>query len=174
MTLSNSLQSFGAGAAAATHSVVNGGMQTLAHGASTAVQTLPQAMPQAVSAGAAGTAQLATDLAVVEKPARAIANTAPKLPFLVRTASFLSKALPVVAITASGLSGAKIVNDKGAGALLTTKDGRGAVLGAVGGVLLLMPHPATQLAAAGVLGATAVNHFGGMDRLDDVTMKPRS
>jgi hypothetical protein len=123
-----------------------------------------------VNAGAASTAKLASDLSYVEKPAKAMATAIPKSSMLMRTAGFLSKALPVVTIGASTFSGARIVNDQGAQALVTTKEGRGAVLGAVGGALLLVPHPATQLAAAGVLGAVAVNQFGGMDRLDKLAL----
>ena len=144
--------------------------------AETAARSLPVASAQAmqtsahaINSGAAATAtsQLATDIAVVEKPAKAIAAAAPRVSLVNRTIGFLSKALPVVTIGASALAGAQIVQQHGAHALITKKEGRGAVLGAIGGGLLLVPHPATQLAAAGVLGATAVNHFGGMDRLND-------
>ena len=173
VSLGSSLHALGTSASMAAQSlptVTAGGLQALSHSASTAVataaSTMPTAVPLAVDAGAVGTAQLATDLSYVEKPAKAIAAAAPRSSVLIRTAGFLSKALPVVTIGASTLAGARIVNDQGARALVTSKDGRGAVLGAVGGALLLVPHPATQLAAAGVLGAVAVNQFGGMDRLD--------
>ena len=98
-----------------------------------------------------------------------MAAAVPRSSLLLRTAGLLSRTLPLVAIGASTLAGAKIVSDRGAQALLTTKDGRGAMLGAMGGALLLVPTPVTQLAAAGVLGAVAVNQFGGMSRLDEPT-----
>jgi hypothetical protein len=173
VTLGSTLQSVGASAAAtmqALPTVAAGGLQAMGQGAATAASTLPQTLPGSVQAGAASTAQLATDLALVEKPAKAMAAAVPRASFLVRTAGFLSKALPIVSIGAGALLGARIVSDQGVTALLTTKDGRGAVLGAAGGALLLVPVPGAQLAAAGVLGAVAVNQFGGMDRLDDVKL----
>lgn len=173
VSLGAQLQAVGAGAAAAAHSlpsVAAGGMQAVTTTASTAAASLPGALPaslpQAVNAGAAGTAQLANDLALVEKPAKAVAAGVPRSSLVLRAAGFLSKALPLVTIGASSLAGAQIVSRDGADALVGTKDGRGAVLGAAGGVLLLIPHPASQLAAAGMLGAVAANHFGGMERID--------
>jgi hypothetical protein len=160
VSLGSSVQALGAGAA--------GGMQALSHTATAAAATLPAALPQAVNAGAVSTAQLADNLGQIEKPAKAMANGIPKSTLLMRSAAFLSKALPIITIGASTLAGGAIVNDQGAHALLTTKDGRGAVLGALGGSLLLVPLPGAQLAAAGVLGLTAANHFGGLDRLDTV------
>lgn len=152
VTLGSTLQSVGASAAAT--------MQSLP-------QVIPQALPATVHAGATGSAQLATNLALVERPTKLIAAAVPRASLLVRTAGFLSKALPIVSIGAGALMGARIVNDKGAAALVTTKDGRGAVLSTVGGALLLAPVPGAQLAAAGVLAAVAVNQFGGMDGLDN-------
>lgn len=166
VSLGSSLQAIGAGAAAAAQTlptVTAGGVQAMGQAVTT---TLPQALPGSVGAGAAATSRLATDLSLVEKPTKAIATAMPKAGVLVRTAGFLSKALPIVAIGAGALSGARIVSDEGAQALVTTKDGRGAVLSTVGGALLLVPTPATQLAAAGMLAAVAVNQFGGMDGLD--------
>ncbi len=140
--------------------------QQVGASASAAASTLPTTAFNVVDTGAASTAKLASDMSLIEKPAKAMAAAVPKSSLLLRTAGFLSKALPIVTIGASALSGARIVNDDGAQALVTSRDGRGAVLGAVGGALLLVPHPATQLAAAGVLGAVAVNQFGGMSRFD--------
>lgn len=169
VSLGSSVQTFSASAAASMHAlptVVGGGVQAMSQGASAAASSLPAAMPNAVQAGAAGSAKLAADLAIVERPAKAIAAGMPQSTVLLRTASFLSKALPVVAIGASAMSGARIVHDHGPDALMNTKQGRSAVLGAMGGALLLVPHPATQLAAAGVLGITAANHFDGLKRFD--------
>jgi hypothetical protein len=184
MSLGSFVQSVGASAAVAAQtlpSVAAGGLQAVGHGASSAaaqataaVASIPQALPGAVNAGAATTARLASDLALVEKPTKAIAAAVPRASVLMRTAGFLSKTLPIVTIGAGTLAGARIVNDHGMQALVTTKDGRGAVLGTIGGALLLVPHPVSQLAAAGMLGAVAVNHFGGMDRLDSVKLAASS
>lgn len=162
MSIGTAVHQIGLGAMQALPTVTSGGAQAIASGANAAAQTLPQS----VAAGATGTAQLASDLAVVEKPASTMAGLARRNVLLVRGAAMLSRVLPVVAVGASALSGARIVDERGSGALLTSKDGRGAVLGALGGALLLVPTPATQLAAAGVLAAVAVNHFDGMRRLD--------
>ena len=181
VSLGTTLQQLGASATAAAQTVTAGGLQAMSQGAATAANQATVAattaatnaaatLPQAVNTAAATTAKLGSDLSLVEKPAKAMATAIPKSSLLLRTAGFLSKALPIVTIGASALSGARIVNDGGAQALVTTKDGRGAVLGAVGGALLLVPHPATQLAAAGVLGAVAVNQFGGMHRLDKLEL----
>lgn len=125
-----------------------------------------QALPRSVGAAAATSRTLAEGATVVGKPVAALKAAAPQASMLTRTAGFLVKALPIVTIGASALSGWQVVTRRGPEALVNTKQGRGAVLGAAGGALMLVPHPATQLAAAGMLGATAVNHFGGMDRLN--------
>ncbi len=52
---------------------------------------------------------------------------------------------------------AKAVQGGGAGALLTTQDGRSGALQAIGSALMLVHHPATMLAGAGVFGAAMVN-----------------
>jgi hypothetical protein len=185
VSIGSSLQAIGAGATAAAQTALpaalpamgGGSVQALGSGvvaatsqAATAAAAIPQALPGSVHAGAATTAQLARDLAVVEKPTRAMAAAMPKAGVLVRTAGFLSRALPIVTIGAGALAGARIVEDHGAAALITHKQGRGAVLSTLGGALLLVPTPATQLAAAGVLAAVAVNQFGGMDRLDSIDL----
>lgn len=176
-----SLQSISAGAMTAAVSLGS----TLQAASATAAQALPAVAAngaqtvssvaaagggQVVNAGAATTAKLATDLAVVEKPAKALAGAAPKASMITRVAGVVAKALPVVTIGASALSGAQIVQRDGADALVNTKEGRGAVLGALGGALMLVPNPVTQIGAAAVLGAVAVNYFGGMDRLDDARL----
>jgi hypothetical protein len=177
VSLGSSLQSLGATAATAAQALPSAAAanvqamgQAVTTGAGQVATTLPRALPGTIGAGAAATSQLATDLSLVEKPTKAIATAIPKAGVLVRTAGFLSKALPIVSIGAGALSGARIVTDEGARALVTTKDGRAAVLSTLGGALLLVPVPATQLAAAGVLAAVAVNQFGGMDGLDNVRL----
>jgi hypothetical protein len=185
VSLGSTVQSMGAAAAQALPTVTaqalptvaGGGIQAVGHqaalvastaaaNASTAAATAATTLPQTAGAASVATTQAAESLAVVEKPAKALAAAAPRASFLARTAGFLSKALPIVTIGASALAGAQIVQEQGAQGLITTKQGRGAVLGAVGGALMLVPTPVTQVAAAGVLGAVAVNHFGGMYRHD--------
>lgn len=128
--------------------------------------TAVTALPSTVHAGAATTAHLAQNLALVEKPVKAAAAGVQRSTALLKFAAGLSKVLPVVTITASTLNGARIVDKSGNDALLRTKEGRGAVLGAVGGALLLVPTPVTQVAAAGVLATLAANEFGAMRRFD--------
>ncbi|MCW2962093.1 MAG: hypothetical protein JWM90_2480 [Thermoleophilia bacterium] len=152
---------------------VGSAAQALGASALHAAQAVPAMVPQVVgggaqvvTAGAQGTAQLASNLALVEKPIKAVAAGVQRSSLLLGTANFLSKALPIVTIGAGAFAGASIVQSQGADALITSKQGRGAVLGTVGGVLLLVPTPATQLAAAGVLGAVAANQFDAFERLD--------
>jgi hypothetical protein len=135
--------------------------------AGAAANLVPAAVPAAIHAGAVGTAQVAKDLALIEKPIAAAARGVQRSGMLVRAAGVLSRTLPYVAIGASSLSGASIVQRQGVDALFTSKQGRSAVLGAVGGALLLVPTPVTQVAAAVTLGTLAVNEFGGMDRIDE-------
>lgn len=136
--------------------------------------SIPQALPSSVHVGAATSAHLAEGLAAVEKPTRAVAKAIPRSSLLTRTAGFLSRALPVVTIGAGLLAGARLVDQQGPEALVRSKDGRGAVLSTVGGALLLVPHPATQLAAAGMLAGVAINQVGGLDRLDDARVAAES
>ncbi len=140
---------------------------TAGNATATLASSIPQNVPTAVAGGASGSAHLAQGLALAEKPARAVANAIPKASWLGRAAGFLSKALPIVTIGAGAMAGAKLVSEQGAQALITTKDGRGAVLSVVGGALLLVPTPVTQLGAAAALAGVAVNQFGGFDRLND-------
>ena len=179
VSLGSTVQSLSASASAAAQviplataqalpSVTAGGLQAIAHGATNVATSASAALPGAVNAGAASTAQFANHLALVEKPAKAIAAGIPRSSVLLRTAGFLSKALPIVTIGAGTLAGVRIVGDQGVDALVNTKEGRGAVLGTLGGVMLLVPHPATQIAAAGALGALAANQFGAFDRLNRV------
>ena len=148
-------------------------LQTVGSGAASAAASV---LPATAAAGAAGTTQLAQNIALVEKPMAAAAQGVKSAPLLTRFAWFLGKALPVTTIVASTLSGAQIVQTHGFDALLETKKGRGAVLGAAGGSLLLLPFPPAKLAAAGVLGMVAVNQLDGMHALDrsQITERPVS
>lgn len=174
VSLGSTMQSIGAGAAAAAHSlpaVAAGGAQAVAASAQTAAAALPGALPS-VAHAANGTSALAADMAMLEKPVKAAAVGVQRSSTLMRTAGFLTKALPIVTIGASALSGAWTVQKRGAEGLVHSKQGRGAVLGAIGGTLLLIPTPVTQVAAAGVLGVTAANEFGALDRLDRPARAP--
>lgn len=134
------------------------------------VSALPQALPGNVAAGAMASTQIQQNLTAVEKTVRAAALGTQIGP-LQRTANVLGRALPMVAVGASAMLGAQVLQDHGPRGLVRTRVGRGAVLGAVGGGLLLVPTPPTQIAAAGVLAAAAVNQFGGMDRLNQTVVK---
>ena len=137
--------------------------------ASTAASVGSSVAHVGAGAVAGATSQVHANLALVEKPVAAAAKGITRSSMLLRVSTVLSRALPVVAIGASTLSGASIVQEHGASALFTSRQGRSAVLGAVGGSLLLVPTPVTQVAAAATLGALAVNEFGGMDRFGTVT-----
>lgn len=124
-------------------------------------------LPASLAAGASASTDLARSIAFVEKPVTTAAAAGIKQAgFLAGVSRFLSKALPITAVTASTLSGATLVNQQGWHALYDTKRGRAAVFGAVGGGLALIPTPATKIAGAGALGLLAANEFGAFDRLN--------
>ncbi|MBC7460385.1 MAG: hypothetical protein H7287_03385 [Thermoleophilia bacterium] len=157
--------------AAATTAAVSFGSaaNAIGGGAAGAMASVASQVGTGAGAIAGATSQVHANLALVEKPVSAAARGIGRSSMLLRASTVLSRALPVVAIGASTLSGASIVEEHGASALFTSRQGRSAVLGALGGSLLLVPTPVTQVAAAAALGALAVNEFGGMDRLGTVT-----
>jgi hypothetical protein len=104
-------------------------------------------------------------LSMVNQPVSAAARGI-KLSPLQTTAKFLGKALPMVTVGASALIGAKIIDERGSKALLYSKDGRAAALGALGGSLMLMPTGATQVGAAGVLALGVANELGAFKHWD--------
>lgn len=161
VSLGSTLQTVGSGAASVAASAMP-------------VANVAAAMPQSLAAGAAGTTQLAQHIALVEKPVAAAAQGVRSTSAVTHVARFLGKALPITTIAASAMSGAQIVDRHGFDALVETKKGRGAVLGAVGGSLLLMPFPPAKLAAAGVLGLVAANQLDGLHALDrsQITGRP--
>lgn len=129
---------------------------------------------QAISTITAGTAidtgitysqQTSHTLGLVNQPLSAAARGVKFTP-LQATARFLSKALPIVTIGAGALVGAQILDQRGGGALLHSRDGRAAALGVVGGTMLLIPTPVTEVAAAGVLTLSVANELGGLRFLD--------
>lgn len=157
-----SINALTSGAALAASSV-GGAVQAAA---ATAASALPSA-PAVVNAGVANAGHVATSLAMVEKPVRGLAAGIGSSGFLARTAAVLGKALPIAAIGTSAFTGAKLVQDFGPSTLLETKKGRGAVLGAVGGGLILVPAPPAQLLAAGVFGTAMANELGAFATLDE-------
>ena len=172
VTLGSAAQTLGAGAVGAVQAlptVAGAGAHAIASGASAAAQalpTLPAALPAVVDTGVAGSTALVNDLGIVDKSVQAAAKGVPRSSAVLRAAGFLRVALPAVTMGASALAGAQVVKEAGVDGLLYSKRGRGAVLGAVGGAFLLIPHPVSQFAAAGVLGTVAVNEFGGLERFD--------
>lgn len=118
-----------------------------------------------IESGATYATTAARGIGLVDKPLAAAARGT-QASGMMKAARFVSRGLTYVVIGASVFNGAQIVQKNGAQALLHTKAGRGAVFGAVGGSLLLIPTPATQLSGAAVLALSAANEFGAMRRLD--------
>jgi len=170
VSLGTAATAIGGGAAGAVATAA-GQMGTLAASTATAVGANVAHVGAGAVAGA--TSQMHSQLALVEKPISAAAKGIQRSSMLTRTAAVLSRALPLVAIGASTLSGVGVMQEQGTSALYTSRQGRSAVLGAVGGSLLLVPTPVTQVAAAVTLGALAANEFGGMDRIGHTTGAPK-
>lgn len=139
--------------------------QSIGGVASSATAALPGAGTM-ISSGASYSAMAARDLQLLRAPIDAAARGATRVSALQRVSSGLGKTLPWVAIGAGAIGGADMIAKSGVQSLITTKSGRAAVLGVVGGTLLLVPTPATQLGAAGVLALSAANEFGALRRLD--------
>jgi hypothetical protein len=78
----------------------------------------------------------------------------------------------VIVIGASVLKGEQMVKQDGVRSLVNTQDGRGAVLGAVGGSLMLMPFPPAQLGAAVVMAGAAANGLGAFKHFDRPDVSP--
>lgn len=130
-----------------------------------AVPHVSAVAPHVVTATMTGVPDAAKGLALVEKPVSVAAKSAQISP-LMRFASGLSKVLPWVTIGASAAVGAQSIKTGGTESLVNTKDGRGAVLGVLGGALLLIPTPVTQIGAAAALAGAAANQFGVFKQLD--------
>ena len=156
------------GVADTAQTVTGGGLAPIGQTAATLQTAATTAVPATSQAGIDAAAKATAGVAALEKPARAIANVAPEGAKVASVAGFLGKALPIIAIASSAYTGANVVEREGKDGLVNTTQGRSAVLGALGGSLLLVPTPVTQIAAAGVLGVAAVNHFGGLKALDGV------
>lgn len=123
----------------------------------------------AITTGATYSAAAARNLGLVQAPVSAAARGLATVSPLQTAARFLSRTLSFVVIGASAMQGARIVEQDGYRALIHTREGRGAVLGTVGGALLLIPTPATQLGGAAVLAVSAANEFGLFRRIDRPT-----
>jgi hypothetical protein len=123
--------------------------------------------PAIIDSSLAATQEASRAINLVDDPLKAAATAAgARVSSMQRVAGFLGKALPTATVVLNTLNGARIVDEHGPGGLLHTKQGRGAVLGATGGGLMLVPMPATQLGAAGLLAAAAANEIGALHRLD--------
>ncbi len=147
-------------------------LATIAQSIGSAATAASTALPGAgtmISSGASYTAMAARDLQLIRAPIDAAARGASRVTALQRVSAGFGKVLPWVAIGAGAIGGADMVSKHGVQSLVTTKSGRAAVLGVVGGTLLLVPTPATQLGAAGVLALSAANEFGALRRLDRTT-----
>lgn len=81
-------------------------------------------------------------------------------------AGIAGKALPAIAATVGVVDVATTLDDFGPSGLLHTHRGRGGVLSALGGALILVPHPAAKLAGAGAMAAALANDLGAARRFD--------
>lgn len=90
-----------------------------------------------------------------------------------RTAAHtMGKVVPGIVTVVGGFQVAQAIKTHGTtDAVLGTQDGRNGAMNTVGGALLLVPHPVTKLAGAGVMVAALGNDLGWMKRHDDVRFK---
>lgn len=134
----------------------------------TATELLPSST--AINAGletaTAYAPTVARNVGLVSAPVSAASRGLATVSPLTTAARFLGRTLGIVVVGTSIFAGVKVVKDNGYGALIHSRQGRAAVLGAVGGSLLLVPTPATQLGGAAVLTLSAVNEFGLFKRMD--------
>jgi hypothetical protein len=151
----------------ATASAATGALGSTLQSLGSNAASVATAAPQALTTVAGGPAHMVQNLAVVEKPMSAVAKAARSSAVITGASRFLSKALPITAVVASSVRGAQIVQRQGVDALVNTQAGREASIGALGGALFLVPAAPVQLAAAGVLGVGAANHFGAFEFLDE-------
>ena len=120
----------------------------------------------ALNSGAAVTGVVARDLGMVNGSIGAAAKGLAHVSPMQTAARFLSRTVAVVVVGASALQGAQILHSQGSEALYRTRAGRGAVLGTLGGSLMLMPFPPAQLGAAAVLAFSAANELGAFQYFD--------
>ena len=121
----------------------------------------------AIAAGSRYSQTAVRNLALVQRPIAA-ASAGTGLAPLGTAARTLGRSVTALVVGVSVLRGAGIVANGGPAALVNTQEGRSALLGGVGGVLILCPTPATQLGGAGALALAAANEFGwlgGLNRL---------
>lgn len=144
---------------------VSGSIATLGSAAAASMQTLPAALPQVIDTGLSGTQTVVRGVSLAERPI-ALAARGTRVGFLTRAAGALGRVMPFVAIGASALSAAQVVRGGGYEALLTTREGRSATLGALGGAMLLAPIPPMQLGAALVFAVSAANELGAFTWVD--------
>ena len=112
------------------------------------------------------------DLALVDAPLAAAAHVVgPGRARAIVTGA--GKALSGVLVLTSTVRGARIVQRHGPQGLLRMQAGRGAVLEAIGGSLLLVPTPPTQMAGVATLSLSAANSLGMFNRLNRKAARPR-
>lgn len=119
----------------------------------------------AIDTGAAASSTAARNLGLVQRPVAAAASGLKVSP-LTTAARLIGRTLTIAVIGASAMQGAKIVSAGGPRALINTREGRGALFGAVGGTLVLVPTPVTQLGGAAMFALLAANEFGMLKRFD--------
>ena len=87
-------------------------------------------------------------------------------PVLGTAAHVVGKALPAVIAGVGFIDVTTTLDTIGPRGLVETQTGRNGVINALGGGLLLVPHPATRLAGAGLMLGGIANDVGWMRRLD--------
>lgn len=86
-----------------------------------------------------------------------------------QAAHVAGKVLPAVVAGVGFIDVTTTLDTAGPRALARTQDGRNGVINAIGGGLLLVPHPAAKLAGAGVMGLGIANDVGWLRGLDETS-----
>lgn len=121
---------------------------------------------QVISSSAQFSSTAARDLGMVNGTVGTAAKGLVHVSPLQTAARFLSRTVAIVVVGASAMQGAQILQSQGTEAMYRTQAGRGAVLGTIGGVLMLTPYPPAQLGAAAILALSAANELGAFKRFD--------
>lgn len=87
-------------------------------------------------------------------------------PVLGKAAHVAGRALPAVIAGVGYIDITTTLETKGADGLVNTETGRNGVINAIGGGLLLVPHPAAKLMGAGMMFTGIANDLGAMRALD--------
>jgi hypothetical protein len=96
-----------------------------------------------------------------------LSGVMPKVhPVLGKAAHVAGKALPAVIAGVGYIDITTTLDTAGPSGLIHTEQGRNGVINAIGGGLLLVPHPLAKLAGAGMMVTGIANDLGAMRALD--------